>query len=72
MEVKALTQSVEKMKNQIAELQKFLTEKEKELPHITPTTIEAQPQEQTTKRTFSWSTPKSVDHDHEQEVTRCL
>ncbi len=69
MEVKALTQSVEKMKNQIAELQKSLTEKEKELPHIT-TTIETQPKEQTTKRTFSWNTPKSVDH--EQEVTICL
>ena len=66
-EIKALNQSIEKMKNQITELQKSVETKKQESSHIKSTVTETQTQEQTKKRTFSWSKPKSIEH--EQEVT---
>lgn len=66
-EIKALNQSIEKMKTQITELKKSVETKKQESSHIKSNVTETQTQEQTKKRIFSWSKPKSIEH--EQEVT---
>lgn len=53
--IKELHQTIEKMENQITELQKSAE-------------TQIQNQEQTKKRTFSWSKPKSIDHEQEVKL----
>lgn len=64
-EAKSLIQSIEKMKNQITEMQKSSAIIGQESYHNKPTVIESHPQEQPKKRTFSWDRPKTIDKEQE-------